>query len=208
MRIFLLVIFSFLYSNFYAQDFEGVIRFSVEYPEMMINSFPPEFHDSVKTSTKYIKGDRVRTENFTVMGKQVLIEKIGSDTSYLMFNLMGENIAIEVVGSNKPESKKDSLKSSGKAPKKFGYKCKKALYTKHGSTYEIIYTDGVSSKYGNSFTALGGFALNYPIILSEFETILYTCTEITEKEISDSLFKIPENFRVVSMEEFSKMIGG
>ncbi|MEZ4939131.1 MAG: hypothetical protein R2799_16210, partial [Crocinitomicaceae bacterium] len=76
------------FSFVFAQDFEGVIKFSIEYPEKMVASIPAQLQDSVKTSTKFIKGDQIRTENFTAMGKQVLLERVGSDTSYLMFNLM------------------------------------------------------------------------------------------------------------------------
>lgn len=209
MNKFLLAFLCFAFSvNAQSQKFEGIVTFSIEYPEIMLNTVPPSLRDSVKISRKYIKGDRMKTENFTSMGKQILIETIGSDTSYLLFNLMGEDIAVEIVGTSKPESKKDSLVKKGNGPKIHNLKCKKASYTKNGKEYEVIYTDQIDSKYGNSFTALGGFALKYPIVLSERETLFYECTEVKETGLSNDVFSIPSNFRIVSMEEFGKMIGG
>lgn len=208
MRTSIIFTFLFVFNFCFSQSFEGIITFKIDYPEMMLKTIPEQFKDSVKVSRKYIRGNQIRTENYTGMGKQVLLEKVGSDTSYLMFNLMGDDIAVEIIGSSKPESKKDSLTVTGKAKKMFGKKCKKATYIKNGKEYEIIYTDQIDAKYGNSFTKLGGLALVYPIVLSEFETLIYTCTDIKETEITDDFFRIPNNFRVVSMEEFGKMIGG
>lgn len=195
-------------SLLFGQDFEGVITYKVEMPEMMLKSVPNDLKDSVQMTRKIIKGNHMCTESFTAMGKQVMLEKIGSDTSYLMMNLMGRDIAIEIVGTSKPEKEKDSLKTEGKTDKMFGYKCEKASYTKNGKKYEIIYTKQIDKKYGNSFTMLGGLALQFPIVLTEFETIIYKCSSIEKKPVSDDHFKIPSNFEVISMEEFGKMIGG
>lgn len=208
MKLFVLLglICSFLHS--FGQEFEGEIVYKVNYPELMLNSIPPEFRDSVQITKKMIKIDQIRTETHSGMGKQILLEKIGSDTSYLLLNLMGKNLALVLVDPDPSEKKKDSLTIEGKADKLHGYKCKQATYHKNGVEHLIIFTTELSADYGNSFKSLGGLALVFPIVLSEQDVLFYTCIAITEKEVSSSEFEIPSNFVLTSMEEFAKLIGG
>ena len=208
MRAFILSSLFLLSCASFSQNFEGVLTYKIDMPEMMLRSIPPQLVDSVKSTKKFIKNDHIRTETFSPMGKQVMLEKIGSDTTYLLMHLMGKDIAIEILGTDKPESKKDSLVETGKGSKMFGFKTEKASYTKYGSKYEIIYTKQLDVNYGNSFKSLGGVALQFPIIISEFEILIYTCTGIEKKPIADDLFDIPVNYEVLTMEEFGKMIGG
>ena len=131
MKIILLLLFVGFSTFAFQQDFEGVITYNIEYPAKMIETLPQGVQDSMKITTKVIKKDRMITVTWTKMGKQVLIEKIGSDTSYLLMNLMGKDLALIMVNPNPNEKKKDSLEVTGKAPKMFDRKCKKANYKKY-----------------------------------------------------------------------------
>jgi GLPGLI family protein len=205
----LFIAFSLMLSTFaFQQSFEGEIRYKVDFPEMMLSSIPGPLKDSVKITVKVIKNKNVRTETFSKMGKQILLEKIGSDTSYLLMNLMGTDIALEMINPGGEPKKKDSLVVEGKSEKLFGFKCKKASYTKYGKTHTIFFTTALDKGYGNSFSSLGGLALIFPIVINEKDVLLYSCTSIEEKEISDDQFTIPNNFKITTMEEFGKMIGG
>ncbi len=62
-------------SLLFGQDFEGVITYKVEMPEMMLKSVPNDLKDSVQMTRKIIKGNHMCTESFTAMGKQVMLEK-------------------------------------------------------------------------------------------------------------------------------------
>lgn len=208
MKLFLALFMCLGFSTVFSQKFEGKISFNVEYPEMMLSSIPPQLRDSVQTVTKVIKNKKVRTETWTKMGKQIMLEEIGNDTTYLLMTLMGQDLALEMVIPNSEPEKKDSLVLKGKAGKIHGKKCKEATYTKHGKEHMVIYTDDISPKYSNSFTELSGFALIFPVVVNERDVLNYKCTEINSTEVSDTYFDIPSKYKVVTMEEFSKMIGG
>lgn len=208
MRLFITFLTIGIFSFAYQQEFEGIVQYKIDYPEMMLNSFPSNIKDSAQIAIKLIKGKNVRTESFSKMGKQSLLVNIESDTSYLLMDLYGKKLALQMVDPNPNTKKNDSLKLAGNAGKVFGFKSKKATYTKHGKEYTIIYCPQISSKYGTSFTSLNGLALVFPIVLNEMDALIYTCESIQETTISDSYFEIPSDHEVLTMEQFYQMING
>ncbi len=191
---------------------EGVITYNIRFPEVDPNSVMASMlPDQVKT---YFKESKVRTEmNFGFgMVKTVGISDSKTKSATIMLNLFGKNYATRDGG-------KDIL-AEGKIDYKFefrdeikriaGYDCKQIIVTnKHNNTtFPIYYTEAlaVQNLYWNTpFREINGALFQFPIIANQLQMEL-TAVEVKSLEVADSLFTVPESYKIISRQEFNAMI--
>ena len=90
-----------------------------------------------------------------------------------------------------------------------GYSCRKALMKNtDGSVFEFFYTDKIisQSQFGNQWKDFKGFPMEYQVPAEGFNLKL-TARQVSEEKVSDDMFKVPPGYKLITQEEFSKMMG-
>ena len=200
-----------LISNvFYSQKFEGAITYSIDYelPEIM-EAQRAMLPTEMKT---YCKKMTARVEQKTAMGDQIVISNTKTGESTLLMNMMGQKMAIEVGNQNKSEEESaHSIVYSDESKTIAGYLCKKATYTvfveeqQDSISMELYYTSQISSKYNIQFKELNGLPLEYTIN-TQGMSMTFEATNVEQNKLSKSLFKIPKEYEIISLEAFKKMM--
>jgi len=203
---------------------EGVAEFNITYP-----SLTPEMKQMEgvlpKDMTIQFKNDQSRVEMSTPMGTTVVIgNNIKKDVTVLM-DLMGQKIAFNQ--SQEELSKKEAeLKKGGKIPEYTvidsketkviaGYKCKKSVvqYTNDGKKEEMVcyYTEDlpkISSGTDNlALNEIKGFLMEYNISQNGIQ-MRVVAKSIKSKKVEDSVFLIPNDYKVMTQEEISDIMNG
>ncbi len=194
-----------------AQDFEGEIEFAVEYtkvPAMLegYESMLPE-----KTHY-YVKGSQLRTEVPMPMGgDQIVIFDVKKNEGVMLMNMMGTKNAI-TMSSEYLEAEAKKLGSADpnityyKDYKNIaGYRCQKAVIEQSGTNSVVYFTDKIPN-LGQNYKGLRGMPLQYSTSQNGVESIL-TATKVEQKPISNSKFEIPEEYDVLTIEEFMEQAG-
>lgn len=212
MKIFLSIIIVTLMSvsvNGYSQKhFEGVITYNIEY-----NDLPEEmkgFETMLPQETVMkIKGENTRTEQNTGMGSTVSIFSgdLGSTTT--LMNMMGQKVAIKG-GEKEAAEKQEELNIVYHDESKdiAGYKCKKATITIQGEPIVIYYTEEINTKQVSSqYKGLKGFPMEYEVN-NQGINMTMVVKEVKKEKISDSEFSIPDDYQLMTVEEFQKQMSG
>jgi GLPGLI family protein len=192
---------------------EGKVVYQITYPDMemdrdMAAMMPTE-------SVIRFKGPMSRVDMSMGMGissATIMNNKSGEVVS--MTDMMGNKTAIRVSAEeNRKLSKESEPSVEFTADKKdiAGYPCKKALLKndKGGEPMEIYYTDKIAARYSNTneWSKINGFPLEYTMRQNGI-TMKMTATEVSPEKINDELFKIPDDYKMMTMEEMMKMMGG
>jgi GLPGLI family protein len=131
-----------------------------------------------------------------------------------LMDMMGTKTATII----KAEDGKDKDKKSGKendvklvneTKEIAGYTCSKAIMTDtDGTTFELFYTDKILSRsqFGRQWNNFNGFPMEYQVA-SEGLNMKLTAKLVSAEKVPDDLFKIPEGYKLMTQEEFSKMLG-
>lgn len=201
----------------YAQKtFSGTITYEISYEGEGIDDatkaqLPSEFIINVS-------GNKVRSEQSSAFYSFATIMDHGNGSMIILFDGMGMKYAAK---QTKEEAEKDETQDSGlkinyidETKTIAGYKCKKAEVTvgegEEEETYEVFYTDeiAVPEKFNdNTFKGLKGVLMEYAINQGEM-TMTMKVKEIKKGKPKAALFTIPDDYEVVSMEEFGSMLGG
>ena len=87
--LFLLVLATACEDHTKLERFEGLLIYETDDP--MLNNVPV---DSGKFIKHYVKGDSVRVESYTAMGKQVHIKDLKNNSGLLIFIFAGQKVAL------------------------------------------------------------------------------------------------------------------
>ncbi len=195
---------------------QGKVEFSVSFdnltPEMKeIESLLP------KTMSIFFKGKHMRTEMPTSMGNTITINDDEKKEWYLLMDMMGQKFAIKRTDE---EMKKDTTKSVTNLkvtyPKETkviaGYTCQKAIisYESDGKkeSVECFFTRQLPvlgfMNAGPGYDKVEGFLMEYKMTTQGL-TLNLIATKVSEQNISDDLFKVPGDFKLLSDEELMKM---
>jgi len=190
---------------------EGKVVYEITYPDMELD---PQMAAMMPTeSVVYFKGNMSRSEITMGMGissTTIVNSKTNEVTS--LNDMMGNKTATIIDTDDQKKEKDDDYKVElvNETKEISGYKCKKAiLKNTSGSLIELFYTENISasSQFSSQWKSLKGFPLEYVIDVSGMNMKM-TAKSITSEKVSDELFKIPPDYKLMSQEEFKKLLGG
>jgi GLPGLI family protein len=188
--------------------FEGVITYSMSFSSS--DQSPQAAAMMQGNNTKvYVKGDKVRTEVNSGMGKQIIIgDRKTKEEVTLVSTMAGDKYEIKS-DPNKPKTneEKPEIKYIDSTKVIAGYTCKAALATVTAKTGEknsfvIFYTDQLPySEEMGRYKGLKGCPMQYGIKYGSM-TINMTAQDVKKQALSDTLFVVPtKGYKVVSSRE-------
>ena len=209
-NITILILFILISNVFFSQKFQGTITYSIDYdlPEIM----EPQRSMLPSEMKTYCKKSSSRVEQKTAMGDQIVISNINTGESTLLMNMMGQKMAIEIGNQDKDENESTPnivyLEDSKTIA---GYLCKKATYTvfieeqQDSMTMDLYYTSEIPSIYNAQFNQLNGLPLEYTIN-TQGMSMTFEAINVELNKQSKSLFEIPKEYEIISLEAFKKMM--
>lgn len=191
-------------------QFEGRIITKVE-----AISVPPEFEDFKSmmevTSTIYLKGEQARAESSTEMDGEVIeILDRAAGKTYVCSEYMGDRVAVVSDYHKKDPDMITSFLPSAGNKAVAGYKCNKGIYTieSEGEKQDITvwYTGEIQNVYGE-MPEVPGFVME--LYFSEGDlTLRHSVIEVIKENLSSSLFRVPEGYRVITEEQAEQELFG
>ena len=216
----IILIFSFVLITIHSftQDFTGKIIYEMDYelPELM----EPQRAMLPTEMTTYIGKEHSKVVQNTMLGEQVTIVNFKTSITTSMMDMMGQKIAIEIKPEDASPDNKPSIEYTEETKTIAGYACKKAIYTinsaagmKKGTgedtepiSMEVYYTPEISAQSNQQFKELKGLPLEYSVS-TQGMVMNIKAKSIKNEKCPKSLFDIPSDYKIMSLEEFQKMMG-
>ena len=194
-----------------AQTFEGEITYKITYSDLpaeaeMMKAMLP------KKSVVVMKNEQSMTEqkSMGIVNIKVISNTLTKKTVMLM-NMLGKKIKMEEEMNSDDIPKSDYTVIKSKETKTIaGYKCNKAIL-KDSEGNEVIYwyTKSLPGYKGQNIPNVNieGFPMEFEI-KQETMGMKMTVTTVDKKEISNSIFEIPEGYEKMTKEEMQEMFKG
>lgn len=184
-------------------SFEGMFVYKLS--SEMIN---PNDEDSLNYQVVYVKDSMLRIENFTQIGKQVYIKHIPKNRAYILMDIYAKKIAIQSYPDDAPNAGKYKFKSKMGKKNIAGRKAKniQVEIPDVDSVFQMNYYPDISPKYSEALPGIPGLPAKFTLF-SKNEFIDYEIVQIEEREVSIDIFGIPNDYEVMTMDEFVKLIG-
>ncbi len=213
--IILLFVFIFLINlNAGAQQVisEGKVIYHISYPDMEMD--PQMAAMMPSESVVYFKDHLSRTEMSIGSGiHSITILNSKTNEITTLMDMMGTKTATVISEDQKNKEKKsgndNSFELLNESKEIAGYMCKKAVMkNSDGSSLEIFYTDKILSRsqFGKQWKNFKGFPMEYQVAAEGFNMKL-KAIKVSAEKVSDDQFKIPPEYKLMTQEEFSKMLG-
>lgn len=200
-RLFLIAFLAFSYTFSSAQEFEGIITFSISY-----ESLPDEMKDAVsmlpKEQTFFIKNNKSKFVQSSSMSSTVVISDSKTNSSTILMDAMGQKFKMTIDTNELSEIEDvstDEIKIEyvNETKKIAGYTCKKAVVLMEGFDQEAVfyYTEEIAPLMlsGMEGLHLKGLPLEY-IISMDGMTMIMKATKVDKTSVPDSTFDIPEGY--------------
>ena len=162
--------------------------------------------------TIYFKNGNMRTETRSEMGTMIIFQNTNSDELVTCADMMGNKIAIKTSKARMEKMKsmfRDSIgtpdiKYSDETKMIAGVKCKKATVTykeKNFPPMEVWYTKelDVANSSESNIEGIDGFVME-ATALKDGIIIGSKITSFERISVPDSLFKIPEGYKMMDMD--------
>ncbi len=193
---------------------EGSVTYTIT---MTDNDMDPQVASMMpKEMTVSFKGDRSKSDMKMGMGNVSAIYDVKAKMLITLMDMMGQKNAIKM-------SEADMEKESGKQPKtsiKYlddtkvicGYTCHKAEVSTEGDKHKqvVYYTKDIVSKNANAMKGglkgIEGFPLEYEMNMKGMGMKM-TAKSISKDKVDDAIFKIPEGYKEMTMDDVKKMGG-
>ncbi len=187
-------------------QFQGKIDYKITY------ELPENLEDQrsklAKSMTIYIGEGFTRVEQQSQMGEQVSIYVVDSKKTIVLMDLMGQKIALETTDDEDTQKYKIEEKKATKTIA--GFKCKSAIFTAqtqgHETEFLIYYTEKIPSSYNSQFPGIKGYPLEYSMHVQGMD-ITYTASNIQKEKVNTQLSEIPDEYQIMTMQEFKTAIG-
>lgn len=209
-RIFLITTTT-LISLFSFGQFEGTVKYSIEYTDI-----PEEMqgYESMmaKDMTMLIKDENVKIEQQSPMGGSTVIINSKTKTVTTLFNMMGKKVGIEMndeeIEREKAKELSPEIEYLDETKKIAGYSCKKAIIKSGNDEFTVYYTNEIQNqKLHQTYKGLDGFLMEYEVSQQGMGMIM-SVTEIEKKKIAKNEFEIPAEYDLMTKDEFNKMMSG
>jgi GLPGLI family protein len=198
------------------QEFEGIIKFKIEYTEMD-EALAAYASMMPKDIIVKVKGDYSKMEqNMGMAGSTSVITNQKTKQLTTLMEVMGSKYKMIAPITDKSQSNEATdytIVYLNETKEIAGYTCKKAEI--HSKTSDeiltIFYTEELSPEYlpnkPKEYDELKGFPMEYEVA-QESMRMNISVSEIKKEKIPQSEFEIPSEYREVSQEELMKMYGG
>lgn len=198
--------------NVPGQKNEGYVRFAMQYSDSELSK--EEMAVMPTESEMWFKGDRMKLQMPMGMGLQSSI-LIFNEEVHLLLDLMGNKMAIKTnkneIQNDSKKAKRFKLKSQTDETKEIaGYTCKKAILSAEGEQDMIVwYTDQLKStgSWYYNMDGLNGFPLEFSLKTPEIDARMIA-KEVKTDQVTDNLFIVPSDYKVMTQEEMMKSLGG
>jgi GLPGLI family protein len=202
--------------NSYAGDksFRGVIVYNISFGEDMDASMVAMMP---KTMKMYISGDKSKMEMIAGFGTTNVIFDSETKESVVMMDMMGQKFAIkstaEDIEKELEEAPNTVVEVTDETKEIAGYTCKKAIVTVEGEDTELIvyFTDELGGGQFNGsnpfYNKIDGVMLEFVMLENDIE-MSYKAISVEKKKVSDEMFDIPVEYKIVTEEELQGMFGG
>lgn len=197
---------------------QGKAVFTISYPESELDQQTLSMMPS--ESVVYFKDQRSRAEMKIAMGTTVAITDARTGAMTTLMDMMGNKIAMkfskEELEKEKLQTQKPELKNTSDTKKIAGFNCKKVqMIFKDDSggdvNMDIWFTDEIAAP--NSMRAgemnldqIDGFMMEFETKMNTL-TMKMICRSVTEENVSDSMFGIPDGYSLTTMDEMKKLGG-
>ena len=194
---------------------EGKIVFTIT---MADNDMDPQMASMMpKEMTMSFKGDKSKSDMAMGMGNMSTIYDSKTKLLIQLMDMMGQKNAIKMteadVEKQAGKQKKTSIKYLDDTKVICGYTCHKAEVSVEGEKDKqiVYYTKDIVSKNANAIRGglkdLEGFPLEYEMNMKGM-SVKMTAKSISIDKIDDIIFKIPEGYKEMTMEQAMQMGGG
>lgn len=194
---------------------EGTVVYTIT---MTDNDMDPQVASMMpKEMTVTFKGNKSKSDMKMSMGTFNTIYDAATKTLATLMDMMGQKTVIKMTEA-------EMEKEAGKQPKttvKYldetkmicGFLCHKAEITTEGEKNKqiIYYTKDIAAKNANAMKGgmkgIDGFPLEYEMNMKGM-AMKMTAKSISKEKVDDSVFKIPDGYKEMSMDDMKKMSGG
>lgn len=200
-RLLLIFFLALCYSFSSAQNFEGIITFSISY-----ESLPPEMADAVsmlpQNQTFYIKNSKSKFVQKSSMSNTIVISDSEAKTSTILMDAMGQKYKMTIdtddLTNIENESTEDISIEYVEGTKTIaGYVCKKAVVKMEEFDEQAVfyYTEEIAPLMLNGMEGLHlkGLPLEYIISMDGMKMVM-KATKVEKTTIPDTIFDIPEGY--------------
>ncbi len=201
-----------------AKGFKGIITYKISFPGSTIDASTKAMLP--KMMTYKIRDNFGRTEiDMGGMGKQIQIINGEEKTISMLYNLMGQKFCVtmssEAIEKEMADKPKPTIEYVDETKEIAGYTCKKAIVTvednNQKNSFIIYYTNELGSNTlnfdNNLFKDIDGVLLEFEIDEGEMKMKLEAIS-VEKKNIPQSEFVVPEDYKVVTQDELKNMFGG
>lgn len=160
--------------------------------------------------TIYFKNGNMRTETKSEMGTMIILQNTNSDEFVTCADMMGNKIAIKTSKATMEKMKSmfpiglPDIKYSDETKMIAGVKCNKATMTYKETNYpsmDVWYTKelDVANSSVSNIEGIDGFLMEFTA-LKDGIIIGSKITSFEQVSVPDSLFKIPEGYKMMNMD--------
>lgn len=183
--------------------FEGVLVYETD--DHMLDNVPV---DSGKYIKYFVKGDSIRVESFTAMGKQIHLRDNASKSGVLIFVFAGRKVALLQDLSLDTINRGFHFEAISGSQKIAGLHSEKA---KISGAYldrpiEIFYNPNYPNQILDIYDrVVPGLPTQYQLMVHQIP-VNYTLVQIEHKKVDANKFSIPDDCIVLTMEEFLEFL--
>ncbi len=183
-------------------NFEGKFIYSIDAP-----GNNPDPNDSINYQITYAKDSMLRIDNFTPIGKQSYLQKLTSDTAFLLMDLGFKKVAIRTVFDAEPTDSNYVFQYKSGSQTIAGEKARnvKVVDKERDTTMVMNYIPEISPKYSTALKGIPGLPASYSIP-TKGQWIHYQLLNIERKPLNDAFFMIPPEYEIITIDEFIELI--
>lgn len=197
-------------------DFEGTIKFRIDYTEMD-EAFAAYASMMPKDFILKIKGENSRMEqNMGMAGSSIVITNKKNKQIITLMDIMGSKYKMLTpmeTNETKEVANDYSIVYLNETKQIAGYTCKKAeVHNKtSGEVLTLFYSEELASDYfpnlPKEYETLKGFPMEYEIA-QETMRMTITVNEVKKEKLPPSEFEAPADYKEVTQGELMEMFGG
>lgn len=193
------------------KTFEGQITYAIDYK----SEVDPQMKAQLPTEiVMFIKGTNTRMEQISPMGKVVVINNSQTKLQSVLLDIMGQKYALKTTAEETEKSLAEMEKATVAATTETktiaGQNCVKYDITFKGKTESYWATkelDLITPNWNMPWSEVPGILMEYTQEQGEVKQSIIA-KEVKKEKVKDSMFEVPAEYQVMSMEEFKSMFGG
>lgn len=209
-QLVLLISFLFYFFSAFAQQSEGYILYSMQYADLELSK--EEIAIMPTTSEMWFKGDNMRMTLPMGLGLESSVI-VTADQVHILLDIMGNKMAVK---SSQREIQKESRKATTYRLKSLtneskdiaGFTCKKAIMSAEGEQDMVVwFSDQIRSKGSWYYNLDGiiGVPLEFSLRTAEVNARM-VAKEVKLGKVDDKIFKISEDYKLMTQEEMMKLL--